>query len=317
MSPRIGVLLLAYGTPASAAEIPAYYTHIRRGRPPTPELLQELTDRYAAIGGGSPLLAIARGQAEGLQRMLTERWPDHEFHVALGMKHAAPFIEDAVADLAELALDQTVALVLAPHYSAMSVEQYLARVRAAAEEHPLRHVSLVKDWHLEPGYIELLATRLHVELARMRADGVERTRVLITAHSLPTRILEHGDPYPEQLAETATAVTELAGIEDWSLAWQSAGRTADPWIGPDVCDVIRELGGSRACDGVLVCPAGFVSDHLEILFDLDIQARAVAAAAGLHFARTASPNADPEFIAVLADIVGARLEAAAPPAPVP
>jgi ferrochelatase len=317
VSPRVGVLLLAYGTPASAAEIPAYYTHIRRGRPPTPELLQELTDRYAAIGGSSPLLAIARGQADALQRLLSERWPGHEFHVVLGMKHAAPFIEDAVAELAELGLDQTVALVLAPHYSAMSVEEYLTRVRAAAGEHPLRHVSLVKDWHLEPGYIELLATRLRAGLERMRAEGAERTRVLITAHSLPTRILEHGDPYPEQLAETATAVTELAAVEDWSLAWQSAGRTADPWIGPDVCDVIRELGDARAWDGVLVCPAGFVSDHLEILFDLDVQAREVAAAAGLRFARTRSPNADPEFIAVLAEIVSARLQAAARPAPVP
>ena len=316
MNRRVGVLLLAYGTPASAAEIPAYYTHIRRGRPPTPELLQELTDRYAAIGGGSPLLAIARGQAQGLQRMLSERLPDHEFHVVLGMKHAAPFIEDAVAGLAELALDQTVALVLAPHYSAMSVEEYLARVRAAADAHPLAHMSLVKDWHLEPGYVELLATRLRAALERMRADGVERTRVLVTAHSLPTRILEHGDPYPEQLAETATVVTDLAGIEDWSIAWQSAGRTADPWIGPDICDVIRQLGESRAYDGVLVCPAGFVSDHLEILFDLDIQAREVATAAGLRFARTASPNADPEFIAVLAEIVSARLQAAAPPVPV-
>lgn len=309
MSARVGVLLLAYGTPASAAEIPAYYTHIRRGRPPTPELLQELTERYAAIGGSSPLLGIARDLADGLLRLLEQRWPGQRFEVLLGMKHAAPFIEDGVAALSAFEPDQTVALVLAPHYSAMSVEQYLTRVRAAAERQGLANVGFVREWHLEPGYLELLAARVRSELARLRADGARRVRVLFTAHSLPSRILELGDPYPEQLAETATAVAQLAALDDWSVAWQSAGRTADPWIGPDVCEVIGELGATSACDAVLVCPAGFVSDHLEILYDLDIQARAVAAEAGLRFARTALPNADPAFIAVLAEIVGARLQA--------
>ncbi len=309
MSQRIAVLLLAYGTPASAAEIPAYYTHIRRGRSPTPELLQELTDRYAAIGGSSPLLAIARHQAEGLERILRERLPEDEVRVLLGMKHAAPFIEDAVAELSEAGVDRTVAVVLAPHYSSMSVEEYLARVRAAAERHGLEHVGFVRQWHLEPGYIELLAQRTRASFDRLGADGADRIRVLFTAHSLPARILDRGDPYPEQLMETATAVAERAGIDDWSVAWQSAGRTADPWIGPDVCEVIRELAGSAVHDGVLVCPAGFVSDHLEILYDLDIQAREVAAEAGLRFARTALPNADPEFLAVLAEIVSANLRA--------
>ncbi len=301
--------MLAYGTPASAADIPAYYTHIRRGRPPTPELLQELTERYEAIGGISPLLGIARDQANGLLRQLEQRFPEQRFQVELGMKHAAPFIEEGVSLLSAFEPDLTVALVLAPHYSAMSVEQYLTRVRAAAESQGLTDVALVREWHLEPGYLELLAARVRAALERLRSDGARRTRVLFTAHSLPSAILERGDPYPEQLAETATAVAQLAAIDDWSVAWQSAGRTADPWIGPDVCDVIRELGATTACDSVLVCPAGFVSDHLEILYDLDIQARAVAAEAGLRFARTALPNADPAFVAVLTGIVSTRLQA--------
>ncbi|HET9093905.1 MAG TPA: ferrochelatase [Solirubrobacteraceae bacterium] len=309
MSQPVGVLLLAYGTPASAAEIPAYYTHIRRGRPPTPELLQELTDRYAAIGGSSPLLGIARRQAAGLERMLGDRSPEHTVRVVLGMKHAAPFIEDAVAELSRAGVERTVAVVLAPHYSSLSVEEYLTRVRAAAQRHGLEHVGVVRQWHLEPGYVELLADRTRASLDRLRADGARRIRVLFTAHSLPSRILERGDPYPDQLMETAAAVAERAGIDDWSVAWQSAGRTADPWIGPDVCQVIRELGAARVWDGVLVCPAGFVSEHLEILYDLDIQAREVAAQAGLRFARTALPNADREFLAVLAEIVSANLPA--------
>ncbi len=310
MSQRVGVLLLAYGTPAGPQEIPAYYTHIRRGRPPTPELLQELTGRYEAIGGASPLLGIARRQAEGLERVLRERWPELSFQVVLGMKHAAPFIEDGVTALAATGVDRTVAIVLAPHYSQLSVEEYMQRVFAVADAAPLGSISFVREWHLEPGYIALLATQLRSALKRLRAGGAGAVRVLFTAHSLPSWILERGDPYPDQLGETAAAVAELAEVEDWGIAWQSAGRTADPWIGPDVCEVIRDLGAAGEHGAVLVCPAGFVSDHLEILYDLDIQARSVAAEAGLQFARTALPNAEPEFIAVLGEIVGNQLQVA-------
>ena len=308
MSRRVGVLLLAYGTPAGPEEIPAYYTHIRRGRPPTPELLRELTGRYEAIGGSSPLLGIARCQAEGLERLLCDRWPELRFQVELGMKHAAPFIEEGVAALTAGGVGRTVAIVLAPHYSQLSVEEYIERVRAAADAALLGSIGFIREWHLEPGYIALLATQVRLALARLRIEGAGAVRVLFTAHSLPSWILERGDPYPDQLRETAAAVAELVGVEDWGIAWQSAGRTADPWIGPDVCEVIRDLGAAGGHGAVLVCPAGFVSDHLEILYDLDIQARGVAARAGLRFARTALPNAAPELLDVLAEIVGAGLQ---------
>jgi ferrochelatase len=309
VSGRVGVLLLAYGTPAGPHEIPAYYTHIRRGRPPTPELLKDLTDRYTAIGGVSPLLGIARTLAENLECELGERLPDEHFQVALGMKHAAPFIEDGVAALAASGVDRSVAVVLAPHYSRLSVEEYMERVHAADAATELGELAFVREWHLEPGYLAMLARRVQVELERLSVLGSGAVRVLFTAHSLPSWIVARGDPYPEQLQETATATAQLAGVDDWAVAWQSAGRTADPWIGPDVCEVIRHLGVRADHDAVLVCPAGFVSDHLEILYDLDIQARDVAAQAGLRFARTALPNADAEFVSVLADIVVAQLAA--------
>ncbi len=309
MSAMVGVLLLAYGTPASPDEIESYYTHIRHGHPPTPELLAELTGRYRAIGGGSPLLEIAQLQVSRLEQLLREQAPGTEFRVVLGCKHATPFIEDAVAQLAATGADQIVAMVLAPHYSALSVGEYATRVREAAQAHRLAQLSVVEDWHLQPGYISLLADRVHAGLAQLRDAGAGSVRVLFTAHSLPSRILGTGDPYPEQLEQTAGAVAASAGLADWSVAWQSAGRTAEPWIGPDVRDVVRDLGKAGQHDGVLVCAAGFVSDHLEILYDLDIDCRAVAQRSGLRFARTASLNADPGFIAVLAQIVADQVHA--------
>ena len=301
----IGVLVMAYGTPAGPADVERYYTHIRHGRPPAPELLTELQERYDAIGGISPLLATTRAQAAGIAAALEEQEPGR-FVVALGQKHSAPFIEDGVAELLDLGVERIVGLVLAPHYSTMSVAQYASRaVDAAAGRVP---VSVVQSWHLDAGYLELLAGYVRDALAQVGgADGCD---VLFTAHSLPQRILEHGDPYPEQLAETAAALADLAGVARWSVAWQSAGRTADPWIGPDVLDVIRDRAGEGA-RAIVVCSCGFVADHLEVLYDLDIEAAGVAQELGVAFARTASPNADPAFTATLAGVVRAHEQAQA------
>ncbi len=296
-APRTGVLMMAYGTPASPDDVERYYTHIRRGRPPAPELLAELQDRYAAIGGISPLLAITRAQVAGVAAALDQAAPG-AFAVVLGQKHSAPFIEDGVGELLGLGVERIIGLVLAPHFSTMSIAQYADRAVAAAGGRV--PVTVVRSWHLEPGYLDLLAG--HVREAVVRAGGAEGCEVLFTAHSLPQRILEAGDPYPEQLAETAAALAARAGVERWSVAWQSAGRTADPWIGPDVLDVLRDRSrlGARA---IVVCPCGFVADHLEVLYDLDIEAAELAAELGLTFARTASPNADPAFTQTLARIV--------------
>jgi len=284
---------MAYGTPATPDDVEAYYTHVRRGRPPTPEQLADLRRRYDAIGGTSPLLARTRQQADGIQAALGDG-----FVVRLGMKHAAPFIEDGVTALAEAGAGRIVGLVLAPHYSVLSVGEYAERAEAAAADAGV-DFTMVRSWHLAPGYLDLLARFVGGEVARLAVEPVE---VVFTAHSLPTRILDMGDPYPDQLAETAAAVAARAGVERWSVGWQSAGRTPEPWIGPDILAVLPVLKGAGAA-GVVVCAAGFVSDHLEVLYDLDVEARAAADAIGLAFSRTPAPNADPRFCAAVAGVI--------------
>jgi len=300
MSESTAVLAMAYGTPPSPDDLEAYYTHIRRGRRPPPELLAELRERYEAIGGRSPLLEITRAQASGLRDAL--RAAGHgDLQVAVGMKHAPPFLEDAAQELA--GAEHVIGIVLAPHYSRMSVQEYGDRVQAALGGGP--RFTLVRSWATEPGYVRYLATAVGDALARLgpAAAGAE---VIFTAHSLPVRILAAGDRYPDELRATAEAVADAAGLERWSIAWQSAGRTADPWIGPDVREVLPKLVEAGAT-GVVVCPAGFVADHLEVLYDLDVEAAAEARALGLPFARTAAPNADPALAATLAGVVAAHL----------
>ncbi|MGI8809350.1 MAG: ferrochelatase [Acidimicrobiales bacterium] len=284
---------MAYGTPATPDDVEAYYTHVRRGRPPTEEQLADLRRRYDAIGGTSPLLERTQEQAAGIQAALGEG-----FRVELGMKHAPPFIEDGVAVLVEAGISRIVGLVLAPHYSALSVGEYAKRADAAAAEAGVS-LTMVSSWHLAPGYVDLLAGFVRDEQQRL---GTEPVEVVFTAHSLPTRILAMGDPYPDQLAETAKEVAAQAGVDRWSVGWQSAGRTPEPWIGPDILAVLPALADAGVA-GVVVCAAGFVSDHLEVLFDLDVEARAAAEKLGLAFARTRSPNADPAFCATLAGVV--------------
>jgi ferrochelatase len=295
--PPVGVLLMAYGTPATPDDVEAYYTHVRRGRPPTPEQLTDLQRRYGAIGGTSPLLARTQAQARGVQVALDGAG---QFRVELGMKHAPPFIEDAVGRLVVAGCARAVGVVLAPHYSRLSVGEYEARADAAAGD--LLDLAMVRSWHESPPYIDALTERVRAALASLP----DPTEVVFTAHSLPTRILEDGDPYPDQLRATAEAVAARVGVERWRVAWQSAGRTPEPWIGPDLLQVLDELAATDV-KGVLVCPAGFTSDHLEVLYDLDIEARAHAEKLGLAFARTASLNDDPRLCAAVAAAVLERV----------
>ena len=287
------ILVMAYGTPRDLDDVEAYYTDIRHGRPPTPELLEELRERYRAIGGRSPLLELTKAQADGV----AERAGVPAF---VGQKHAAPFIPDAVADMAREGIERAVGLVLAPHYSAMSIGDYSRRARRAADELGWDgELHIVESWHLEPGYIALLAARVRASISAL---GVEDPVVLFTAHSLPERILQANDPYPDQLRETAEAVAAEAGLSRWRVGWQSAGRTADPWLGPDVLEILEEEA-ARGTTGVVVCPCGFVADHLEVLYDIDIEARAAAEKLGVELARTPSPNTDPAFLDTLAEVV--------------
>ena len=300
----LGVVVMAYGTPASLADVEAYYTHIRRGNAPSPEQLADLVRRYEAIGGTSPLAERTEAQRLGLVAALEQRAAGR-CRVVLGQKHAAPFIEDAVAALADDGVEAVVGLVLAPHFSRSSVGQYQERLATAAAERGI-DARGIESWHLEPTYVSFLTDAVRDALATLP----DRTKVLFTAHSLPERALVD-DPYPEQLRASAQAVAEPVGLDrwaGWSLAWQSAGRTADPWRGPDILEVIRDLATTGRAEGVLVCPQGFVSDHLEVVYDLDIEAQAVADEVGLAFARTRVLNDDPEVLGALAD----RILAVAP-----
>jgi ferrochelatase len=281
-----GLLVMAYGTPASRDDVAAYYTDIRRGRPPTDEQLSDLLRRYDAIGGVSPLRARTEAQVACIGDEL-----GHEWDVVLGYKHAAPFVEDAAATLAER--DVVVGLVLAPHYSALSVGEYLERAASV-----LPSLVPVTSWHLADGYVDALVGRVREALAPMPPG----TEVVFTAHSLPARIVDMGDPYADEITQTALVVAERAGVERWSTGWQSAGRTPEPWLGPDILDVIRAKAGDGV-PGVLVCPCGFVSDHLEVLYDLDIDAARVASECGIAFARTRSLNDDPVMCRALAEVV--------------
>ncbi len=297
---RTAVLLMAYGTPNTPAEIEPYYTDIRRGRAPTPEQLADLVSRYDAIGGISPLAARTLAQRDALQVSLDALAPG-EYEVVLGLKHAEPKIETTVNDLAARGFSQIIGLVLAPHYSSYSIGQYMDRTRAAAEPHGIT-VSGIDSWAREPAFISFLAQDVRQRLASMPAN----TKVLFTAHSLPQRIIDGGDPYPDELRATAEAVAAEAGLaswSSWSIAWQSAGRTPEPWIGPDILNVIDDLAASEAASGVLVCACGFVADHLEILFDLDIEASQHANSKGLAFARTTCVNDDADIMNALAQRV--------------
>jgi protoporphyrin/coproporphyrin ferrochelatase len=286
---------MAHGTPSSPAQIGPFYTRIRRGRPPTPEQLAELEGRYRAIGGVSPLAERTRAQVDGVRAALEGRAPGR-FVVAFGAKHTDPRIEDAARELARAGHRHVIGLVLTPHGSSLGSQEYLDRAAAALGDTPFVPVG---PWYAEPALVDLLASRVKDALATVSA----RPRVVFTAHSLPERIRAAGDTYPEQLAESARLVATAAGLDDWLVAWQSAGRTPEPWLGPDVRDVVRSLAADDEADAIVVCPIGFVSDHLEVLYDLDVELAGVAADHGVAYARTASLNDDPVFVRVLADLV--------------
>ncbi|MFN2543578.1 MAG: ferrochelatase [Actinomycetota bacterium] len=294
----LGLLCMSYGTARGPEDLETYLTHIRRGRAPSPELVAEMRARYDAIGGRSPLIEITERQV----RALEQRLGDLGVVAYHGMKHQNPYLEDVVERMASDGIERAVGLVLAPHYSRFSVGQYVERVEKAAADLGAPSFTFVESYATHPAFVEFVAGRVRDALAQ--TPGAE---VVFSAHSLPASILEHEDPYPRELADTADAVAARLGITDYRIAWQSAGRTGEEWLGPDVRDVIRDLArdGTTA---VVSCPVGFVSDHLEVLYDIDVEARETAREAGITLVRTASPNDDPAFIDALASVVRDHLE---------
>jgi ferrochelatase len=290
---------MAYGTPSTPADVEAYYTRIRHGRPPTPELLQELSDRYQDIGGTSPLAQRTAAQVAGIAAALEKRAPG-VYDVRFGSKYEPPMIEDVAPGFARDGITHVIGLVLAPHSSSMSTDQYMARAKESLGDTVA--FTEIGAWWDAPGFLEIIAQRVTDALSLVAPERLATTEVVFSAHSLPQKILAQGDTYPEQLRDSANATAKLAGITNFDVAWQSAGRTADPWIGPDILDVLRAKKSAGLTD-IVSCPIGFVSDHLEVLFDIDIQAQALAHELDLNLIRTASLNDDPAFIAVLADVV--------------
>ncbi|MDP5272702.1 ferrochelatase [Chengkuizengella axinellae] len=305
---KVGVLVMSYGTPESMDQIEAYYTHIRRGKPPEPEQLQDLIDRYEAIVGGFfPLRKNTDRQVEEIEKTLNHQDSSYEFVCYQGLKHAHPYIENGVTKMVEDGITKAVGVVLAPHYSIMSVGSYIKRAQEKANELGLE-IHFVKNYHLHSKLIDALSER--VDNALQKFDGVNKNevRVLFTAHSLPEKILEMKDPYPSQLLETSKAIAEKSDITNWQFAWQSAGQTAMPWLGPDILEVLKNIKEEENVQNVLVCPIGFVSDHLEILYDIDIECLQVARELGMHLERTKSLNTDHRYMETVAEVVIANLD---------
>jgi ferrochelatase len=288
------VVLMAYGSPERLADVPAYYADIRGGRPIRPELLDDLVERYRRLGieEQSPLNAITEETRAALERELGD------VPVFTGMKHWTPRIAEAAERALATGAEIVGGLVLAPHYSSMSIAGYRRQLEEARAGRA--QLAFVESWHDDPGFVDLLADRVR---------GTE-AHVVFTAHSLPERILSEGDPYKSQLLETSQLVAERAALRDWSFSFQSESETGEPWLGPDILDHLEDLH-QRGVREVLVCPVGFVADHLEIRWDLDHEARDKADELGMQFARVELPNAEPAFVAVLAGLVRRALATAA------
>jgi ferrochelatase len=313
---------MAYGTASGPEDIERYYADIRGGRAPSPEHLADLRARYEAIGNVFPLLDTTRAQAEGLIARLSQ--DGAPFRAFLGMKHSPPFIPDAVAQMREEGVERAVGIVMAPHWSGMSVETYVERVLSALADQGGGPVfSFVREYGAHPSFVRFLTARVADALEDVPPADRSATQVLFTAHSLPTRVVEDGSlrcktctcdgpcRYRAGLQETANLVAGALGLESYAIAWQSAGRTSDPWWGPPVEESILRAA-AMGHPAVVVCSAGFVADHLETLYDLDIEAKAIAEGAGIRFARTEMPNDDPAFLEVLADVVRDHLVRAVP-----
>ncbi|MBI1334695.1 MAG: ferrochelatase [Armatimonadetes bacterium] len=293
---NLGLLVMHYGTPATIDDVLPYYTHIRRGRPPTQELLDDLVGRYQAIGGPSPLTEISQRQAELIQAGLRQFGVEAKLYV--GTKHTTPFVAEAVQQMAADGIDHAVGVILAPHFSSFSVAAYRKYATEARDEsRPTMGLEVLERWGTMPELIQALADRVKAAVGEWNLD---ETLVIFSAHSLPEKIMASGDPYKSELLETSQLVAEACGLPHWTFAFQSASQTGEPWLGPDILEVIEaEASGYR---NIVACTVGFVSDHLEVLYDLGIEARDKCAEVGVNFRRAETLNADEKVMTGLAGL---------------
>jgi protoporphyrin/coproporphyrin ferrochelatase len=304
---KMGLLVMAYGTPYKEEDIERYYTHIRHGRTPSQEMLEDLRQRYEAIGGISPLAKITIEQGEKLEKHLNSIQDEIEFKMYLGLKHIEPFIEDAVKQMHDDGIEKAVSIVLAPHFSTFSVKSYNGRAKEEAAKLGGPEIVSVESWYDEPKFIKYWSERVAKTFSDMSADERENAVLIVSAHSLPEKILQMGDPYPDQLRETADLIAGNANVKKYEVGWQSAGNTPEPWLGPDVQDLTRDLFEAHGYKAFVYVPAGFVSDHLEVLYDNDYECKKVTDEIGASYHRPPMPNAEPEFIDAMADVILKKL----------
>ncbi|WP_199426282.1 ferrochelatase [Thermaerobacillus caldiproteolyticus] len=305
---KMGLLVMAYGTPYKEEDIERYYTHIRHGRKPSPELLQDLKERYEAIGGISPLAKITLEQAKQLEKRLNDIQDEIEFHMYLGLKHIEPFVEDAVRQMYEDGIREAVSIVLAPHFSTFSIQSYNVRAKAEAEKLGGPVIHTIDSWYQEPKFIDYWVDKVREIYATMSDDEREKAVLIVSAHSLPEKIIASGDPYPQQLQETADLIAKKADVPHYAVGWQSAGNTPEPWLEPDVQDLTRQLHKEKGYTTFVYIPVGFVADHLEVLYDNDIECKNVTDEIGAKYYRPDMPNAQPQFIDALATVVLKRVK---------
>lgn len=300
----IGVLIMAYGGPESLDELPGYLADIRSGRVTTPAVLEEISHNYSQIGGKSPLMEFTTAQMAAIEQCLN----DERFKFYLGMRHWSPWIEEVVGQMIDDGITHAISMVMAPHYSGMSIAKYQKKIAAGMEMYRGRiEFANIDSYHDVPGLIQPLADRVQAGLSRWPEAERDDVHVVFSAHSLPVRIIKQGDPYDQQLRETAALVAEKAGLRDdqWSWSYQSAGRSPEPWLGPQLEEYVPELA-EKGIKNVVSIPVGFVSDHVEILFDIDIEAQKAAAENGVRLERPPALNTDPVFMQQLADLIQQR-----------
>lgn len=304
----IGILFMAYGGPESLDDMAGYLADIRAGRVTPAAVLDEITNNYRLIGGKSPLPEFTRAQVDATMAQLASL--GRPLKPYIGMRHWSPWIEDAVRDMLDDGIEQAVAIVLAPHFSTMSVEKYQKKIKAGLEmNHGHIDFAFINDYHTEEGYITALAERVVQGIESFPEAERGDVHVILSAHSLPVRIQREGDPYPDQLLESARLVAAKAGLKDeqWSWSYQSAGRSPEPWLGPQLDEHMHDLA-AKGIKKVVSVPVGFVSDHVEILFDIDIAAQEVAQELGMTLVRPPALNTDPKFIGTLAKVIGSKVD---------
>ncbi len=301
----IAVLLMAYGAANSVDEVESYLADIRSGRPTNPKLVEEVKHRYRLMGGKSPLLEITRQQAQALEAQLNRN--EKRFKVYIGMRHWHPYIKDTVDRIAKEGFRQIIALCMTPYYSKMSTGAYYKKLDEAVASTGIDfEIRRIESWNNHPLFIEAIAQKIQKALDLFPDDVRSQVPLLFTAHSLPERILAEKDPYPDELHETVVLVMEKMGANPWRFAYQSRGQTPEPWLGPEAADMIRELS-EQEHRNLVMAPVGFISDHMETLYDVDVMYRQQCDARGIHFERVESLNATPLFIEAMASVIQDRL----------